>query len=613
MGSRLHYGSIVRDVTEAKRTEKLLQESEKKYRDIVNATNDALFVLDMQGRFLEVNDSACRQLGYTRGELLCRGPMTICPPEHADKVAARMKEVVKRGHYVFETIHLTKDGRRIPVEISAQKLTYQGTPALLGVVRDISERSRVLEALVQSEEKYRVIFNNEVYAICIFDIETLRFLDANEAFERMYGHTREELLAGMTIHDVTAQHQESDAATEQATRQGTIFIPLRYHRRKDGTVIPVEIVGGPYVWQGKRVMFGLFHDISDRVRAEKALKESEARFREIFYHASDAIHVHRRQPDGRPGKLIDFNDVAAEMLGFTREEMLASPPIDVGAAFHEPPLEKVLESLRLKGRARFETELVRKDGSRVPVEVNSHVLVQQGDEVTISLVRDVTDKKRAMTALRLANKKLSLLTSITRHDMNNSLIALRGNVELLKHDMPEMADNPRVRAISNQAKRLDGMVSFTKSYESFGTLEPTWHELRQMVGEASAEVQWGDAALVNDVPVGVQVLVDPLTVKVFVNLMDNSLRHGERVAKVSIFCRQEGSSLVITCQDDGVGIPWGEKERIFELGYGRNTGLGLFLSREVLDLTGISIVENGEPSKGARFVLAVPAGHFRWQ
>jgi signal transduction histidine kinase len=107
--------------------------------------------------------------------------------------------------------------------------------------------------------------------------------------------------------------------------------------------------------------------------------------------------------------------------------------------------------------------------------------------------------------------------------------------------------------------------------------------------------------------------VDPLTVKVFVNLMDNSLRHGERVTKVSICCRQEGSSLVITCQDDGVGIPWGEKERIFELGYGRNTGLGLFLSREVLDLTGISIVENGEPSKGARFVLAVPAGHFRWQ
>jgi PAS domain S-box-containing protein len=162
IGSRLHYGSIVRDVTEAKRTEKMLRDSEKKYRDIVNATNDALFVVDMQGRFLEVNDSACRQLGYTRGELLCRGPMTICPPEHADKTVARMKEVVNRGHYVFETTHMTKDGRRIPVEISAQRLTYQGTPALLGVVRDISERSRVLEALVQSEEKYRVIFNNEV-------------------------------------------------------------------------------------------------------------------------------------------------------------------------------------------------------------------------------------------------------------------------------------------------------------------------------------------------------------------------------------------------------------------------------------------------------------------
>jgi PAS domain S-box-containing protein len=127
--------------------------------------------------------------------------------------------------------------------------------------------------LRESEEKYRVVFNNEIYSICIFDIETLNLLDVNEAFTHLYGYSRDELLSGMTIHDITAEHQASQASTAQAIREGTTFIPLRYHRKKDGTVLPVEIVGGPYEWQGRKVMFGLIHDISERKLAEERVKE----------------------------------------------------------------------------------------------------------------------------------------------------------------------------------------------------------------------------------------------------------------------------------------------------------------------------------------------------
>jgi len=108
------------------------------------------------------------------------------------------------------------------------------------------------EALQESESKYRVVFNNEIYSICIFDLETLKLLDVNDAYVELYGWTRDELLAGMTINDITAEQQDSIAKTKQAMKEGTIFIPLRYHRKKEGTVFPVEIVGGPYEWKGKK-------------------------------------------------------------------------------------------------------------------------------------------------------------------------------------------------------------------------------------------------------------------------------------------------------------------------------------------------------------------------
>ena len=140
-----------------------------------------------------------------------------------------------------------------------------------------------------SEEKYRVVFNNEIYAICIFDLETLELLDVNGAYTQVYGYSREELISGMTIHDITAEHQVSDAATTQAIRDGTIFIPLRYHRKKDGTVFPVEIVGGPYEWQGRKVMFALAHDISERKQAEDALGEKEKLLAQIVIFAEELL------------------------------------------------------------------------------------------------------------------------------------------------------------------------------------------------------------------------------------------------------------------------------------------------------------------------------------
>ena len=140
-----------------------------------------------------------------------------------------------------------------------------------------------------SQEKYRVIFDNAIYAICIYDVETLRIIDINNAHTRLYGYSRDEVLSGgMTILDFSIERQSSVEATVKGSNEGAVFIPLRYHRRKNGAAVPVEIVGGPYELQGRRVMFVLVHDISERHRSEELLRESER-----FAHATlDALSAH---------------------------------------------------------------------------------------------------------------------------------------------------------------------------------------------------------------------------------------------------------------------------------------------------------------------------------
>jgi len=135
--------------------------------------------------------------------------------------------------------------------------------------------------LKDSESKYRTIFDNEIYAICIFDIETFEFLDVNEAHCKLYGYSRAEFISGMTVEDITEDINASSTAVDDAIEKGTIFIPLRYHKKKDGTIFPVEIVGGPYVWKGKTVMFALVHDITERELTAKELESYRNHLEEL--------------------------------------------------------------------------------------------------------------------------------------------------------------------------------------------------------------------------------------------------------------------------------------------------------------------------------------------
>ena len=263
-----------------------------------------------------------------------------------------------------------------------------------------------------SEEKYRIVFNNEIYAICIFDLETLLLLEVNQAFEHLYGYSREELLSGMGIHDITAEHQASERATVKAVRDGTTFIPLRYHCRKDGSIFPVEIVGGPYVWQGRNVMFALAHDIADRKNAEDALRESEMRFRVMADSAPVLVWM-----SGTDAMCNHFNKPWLEFTGRTLDQELGMGwteglyPDD-----YQTCLDKYLAAFNAKREFKMEYRLRRSDGEyRTLIDNGIPRFTQEGVFLGyIGTCVDITERKQVEDSFKQVNKQLINVMEGTR-------------------------------------------------------------------------------------------------------------------------------------------------------------------------------------------------------
>jgi PAS domain S-box-containing protein len=266
----------------------------------------------------------------------------------------------------------------------------------------------------ESEEKYRIIFNNEIYAICIFDLETLKLLDVNDAYSRVYGYSREELISGMTIHDITAEHQVSEAATRKAIHDGTIFIPLRYHRKKDGTVFPVEIVGGPYVWKGQKVMFALAHDITDRKQAEEKIQELNRNFISFLENTSDFIYFKDENCRYRfcSQTLADITGHASwrDMIG---KRSLDVFPVELAQIYYEEEIPVFRDGKPLLNKVDPYYDSLGKKGW---VSTNKWPLLNHEGKVVglFGISRDITDIKRTQEDLWKNKERLTLAMKATQ-------------------------------------------------------------------------------------------------------------------------------------------------------------------------------------------------------
>ena len=262
-----------------------------------------------------------------------------------------------------------------------------------------------------------------------------------------------------------------------------------------------------------------------------------------------------------------------------------------------------LETEEAKRKAA-EDEVARRNSE---LEAFNQELVATREE----LERDIDERRHAEEALAAANRKLGILNQVTRHDILNQLTGIQGFLELASQ---ECRGDARLQGyferLIQSARTIENQVAFTKYYQELGVNAPVWQNVREIAGSVAGSGPFGGLRV--SVETGaLEIYADPLLEKVFYNLYDNAQRHGGHVTEIRIAFTMAGSGGILAVEDNGAGIPGPEKERIFERGVGRHTGLGLFLIREILAITGMTIRETGEPGKGARFEISVPAVAFR--
>ena len=275
------------------------------------------------------------------------------------------------------------------------------------------------------------------------------------------------------------------------------------------------------------------------------------------------------------------------------------------AAFIPPDIDAILESLTAGkipvlyrevpvGDALFEESLhPSKDG--LALRIYAH---------------DITRWARKIHALEQANRKMSRLTGITRHDIKNKLTGVLGYLELAKESTSDPALIEYLGRAESSATAIRHQVDFTKDYENLGSNIPSWVEVSAIIADAKKRLDPGTISI-QDQSAGISIYADSLFSHVLSGLMDNSLRHGEHVTVIRISGQVTAAGLALVYEDDGIGIPEENKEKIFNRVVGRSSGIGLFLVREILSITGMMIKEHGTPGRGARFEISVPKSGYR--
>jgi len=366
-------------------------------------------------------------------------------------------------------------------------------------------------------------------------------------------------------------------------------------------------------------------------------REAEERYRNLVEATSDIIW--------EVSPSLTFTALSSrtrQVLGYAPEEAIGRAPLE----FMTPDdALRVGPSLKEKMRegspfSYVEATFLSKDGMPVTLEISGVPVPSPDGSVRQfrGVARDITRRRKAEEELRalynemenkireqtaelraaeetarVANMKLNLLGSVTRHDILNSLTIILGFIRFARQAPDDAARENAFRKIESAALKIQKQIAFSREYQYLGVKAPQWQGVSNLISRASQMPVGSRPVNITDETGNPVVFADPLLEKVFSNLIDNAHMHGgEGLTTIRFGLSRTNGDLVITCEDDGPGIPAENKERIFERGFGSNTGLGLFLCREILAITGMTIKETGEPGRGARFEIRIPAGKYRF-
>lgn len=587
-----------------------LREKETQYRGIFNQCVAGI-VLIQSGEsdqiIFDINTHGAEMLEHSPESVKGKSAVELFLV-HSD-FDTLMESIRKNGSISSHELDMkTFREKPVPVMISGSMLS--GSLVVITFI-DITLRKEAEKAIKENEKKFRGIFETAPNLLLSLD-KDLTILDCNERIQAMLGYSREEVTGRHVAILFAAGYEKlsDDYFTHLVHSPHPAYSELQM-RHKEGYSIDVGVHCSVVFNRADhdRKIICIVDDITRRKNAEQNLIENEKKYRILFENSSDGIFFLDKT-------LIDCNTQLCRLLGYEREFLIGrnfpdiSPPRQPDGRDSEmASTEYVREALWGRPQSFFWL-FHKKGGNPVETEVSLKSLTLKGKKMVFATLHDITERNMAERALRLVNTKINLLSSVTRHDVFNQLTILMGFLEMVRTIEKNPAILKYIQKAENSAETIRRQIAFSRDYQEIGVHTPQWQNIGEIFRKAADSVDLS-GIMVSYPPDTMEVYADPLFEKVFFNLIDNSLRHGGTVSWIGMKLAESKGNLTIIYEDNGRGVPDSDKEKIFMRGYGKNTGYGLFLIREIVSITGCAITERGTYGNAARFEIEVPKGGFR--
>jgi PAS domain S-box-containing protein len=545
---------------------------------------------------------------------------TVCPNCGAKKI---FEQNVSLDVHEYET--LNSKGEKVWIELRVTPLKDKdgNVTAALELALPISERKKAEEALQESQFLTQKILFCSPNLIYIYDLQENCNVYANKEVLAFLGYTPEqvksmgsELFTNILHPDdakIVAKHHAlfknapDNATFEVEYRMKHASGEWRWLRSRD-TLFARTADG-----LGKQIL-GMCEDITERKKVKETLRKGMEKYREL----ADSLPEIVFETDIN-GVLTYANQSAFEMTGYTKEDLAKGIcAFDlVEQKDKKRAKDHISKTLANKSAVDNEYTFVRKDGSTFPTIIVSKSIVVENAPVGLrGVAMDITQRKEAeeeqkkgQAKIKTINGKLRVVGGLTRHDLINKLMTIKANTYLLKKragDKPELA-----KYLAGIDSALDGanqIIEFGRAYEKIGSEELTNIHVEEFFNEAIA--LFPELLVINVINEsrGLTVLADSLLRQLFYNLIDNSLKHGEKITQIRLHYNKNSDGVKLYYEDNGVGIPTENKPKIFTESFttGNGSGLGLRLIKKIMEVYGWTITEEGESSKGAKFVIAIP-------
>jgi PAS domain S-box-containing protein len=596
------------DITDRIALEEALTDSQKYLQTLLWSVQAGIIVIDAETHtIIDINPAALDILKLERDDIIghsCHD--TICPDEVGKCPITDLGLSVDNA----ERTITTADGSTISIIKYVVPITLKGRNCLLETFVDNTTRKKIEEELRRSTELITGIL--QASPIGVYQLDSSgKFIFSNDMFSRITGYTFDQI-KGKYWADIL-QPEDRGPLLEKlgsAIREKRMMTAETRYIHPDGSEFWLFGQTVPLIDRSDQLTgwVGTIADITERKQIEDALKESEEKYRALTENTPDLLF------SADLNGVVTYVSPQVNQYGYLEEDLVGHTIFEF---VHPDERRRVAENFKseLNDNARFIStfRVIDKWGNIHWFEEKSYLRLDPfGKPIGIyGVLRDISDRKRAEDAIELANKKLNLMNNITRHDILNTITGLIGCVEMANET--DSADDRRelLGDIRDLTKTIQRQIAFTKEYQEVGVNLPVWQNVRDVLQRVLVNFNKSGLKFVINLE-NIEIFADPLLEKVFYNLVDNAIRYGEKVSMVQFSLENSENGVSIICEDDGAGVPETFKNAIFERGVGKNTGMGLFLSKEILAITRIGIKENGIPGNGARFEISIPRGTFRY-